>query len=397
MGILPSSMGVAVLGQALAQQIADEITDVIGHNVLITDAAGVVMGSGDESRVGQFHEASVEVVRRRRTIVHTEQDARGLVGTLPGVTVPLTIDDDVVGTVGLSGPPEEVEQFGLVVKRQTEILLQEAAKIGSRMTRERSVTELLREICEWHHARVPETQLIRRGAALGYDLAVPRRILLVQWDNADAGRDDADPARLLAHVESVFDSPADLVAPLSRTVVAVATPDDGGRPGAAVNARCAECLDGARKHRLDLCIAIGCRGAGIAELNVSARDAFDALQLGPAANPGERIHPIDRVRLQQALSVVPIDSRARLTDGLLGPLLRDREWAALRRTLIAWGDCAFNTTRAAARMHVHRNTVIYRLDKITRILGRSLDEPGLAVALYVTCVMDELGRHSAGR
>ena len=65
-------------------------------------------------------------------------------------------------------------------------------------------------------------------------------------------------------------------------------------------------------------------------MNVSARDAFDALQLGPVAHPDRTIHEIE-----QALSVVPIDSRTRLTDGLLAPLLTDREWQALRATLIA--------------------------------------------------------------
>ena len=82
-----------MLGQALAQQIANEITDVIGHNVLITDDSGIVVGSGDESRMGQFHEASVEVVRARRTYGPLQEDVRDLIGTLPGVTIPLVIDD----------------------------------------------------------------------------------------------------------------------------------------------------------------------------------------------------------------------------------------------------------------------------------------------------------------
>ena len=73
-----------MLGQALARQIANEITDVIGHNVLMTDESGIVIGSGDETRIGQFHEASVEVVRTRRTIAHSAEDVRDLVGTLPG-------------------------------------------------------------------------------------------------------------------------------------------------------------------------------------------------------------------------------------------------------------------------------------------------------------------------
>ena len=90
--------------------------------------------------------------------------------------------------------------------------------------------------------------------------------------------------------------------------------------------------------------------------------------------------------------MVPIDSRNRLVQAMLAPLLADRDWPMLRSTLIAWGDNAFNTTRAAHQLHVHRNTLIYRLDRIAKLLNRKLDEPGLAVALYVTCVIDELGR-----
>jgi carbohydrate diacid regulator len=375
-----------MLGQALAQQIANEITDVIGHNVLITDESGIVVGSGDESRVGQFHEASVEVVRSRRTTAHSSEDVRDLVGTLPGVTIPLVIDDEVVGTIGLSGTPEEVERFGLVVKRQTEILMQEAARIGSRLTHERAVTELLREIVEWHHSRAPKAQLLRRARTLGHDLTVPRRIVLIAWDDPEL-----DSQHMVRIVETVFDSADDLIAPLARTVVAVATPDGSAADrGAAFSTAAAD-------RGLRVRVAIGSGGSGIGGLNVSARDAFDALQLGPIAHPQARIHRIEEVRLPQALSVVPIDSRVRLTEGLLGPLLDDREWATLRETLIAWGDSAFSTTKAADRLHVHRNTLIYRLDKIARILERSLDEPGLAVALYVTCVIDLLGSTSSHR
>ena len=374
-----------MLGQALAQQIANEITDVIGHNVLITDESGIVVGSGDESRVGQFHEASVEVVRSRRTIAHSAEDVRDLVGTLPGVTIPLVIDDSVVGTIGLSGSPDEVVQFGLVVKRQTEILMQEAARIGTRLMHERATAELLREICEWHHSRVPKAQLLQRGRTLGHDLTLPRRIVLIQ--GIDVTHTGADAERVVSHVEEVFHSAGNLIAPLSRMVVAVATPDTDD----SVMSLCHDVIAATEAGDLAVRIALGSSGAGIGELNVASRDAFDALQLGPIMEPQKKIHQIEHVRLHQALSVVPIDSRARLVDALLSPLLKDREWTTLRTTLIAWGDSAFNITRAAQRLHVHRNTLIYRLDKIARALRRSLDEPGLAVALYVTCVIDELG------
>jgi carbohydrate diacid regulator len=275
-------------------------------------------------------------------------------------------------------------QFGLVVKRQTEILMQEADRIGTRMTHERATAELLREICEWHHSRVPKSQLSRRARTLGHDLTTSRRIVLIQWQENDA---DAEFAVRL--VEEVFAAPDHLVAPLTRMVVAVATPDG------AVTDRCDHLVAAAQARGWSVRVAIGSAGSGVAELNIAARDAFDALHLGPIVHPHEKFHHIEQVRLHQALSVVPIDSRARLVEGLLAPLLADREWTTLRATLIAWGQAAFNTTRAAENLHVHRNTLIYRLDKIARLLQRSLDEQGLAVALYITCVIEDLGRRNA--
>jgi DNA-binding PucR family transcriptional regulator len=55
------------------------------------------------------------------------------------------------------------------------------------------------------------------------------------------------------------------------------------------------------------------------------------------------------------------------SDDLVAPLrLADREWKALRATLIAWGNSGFNITRAAEQLRLHRNTLIYRLDTIAR-------------------------------
>jgi carbohydrate diacid regulator len=121
-----------MLTPSLAQEIARDISAVIGLNVLITDGEGTVIGSGDVSRVGSFHEASVEVLRTQQPATHTASQAHALRGVKPGITLPLVIDSRAVGTVGITGAPGRVRRFGLVVRRQTEILLQESAQLRSR-------------------------------------------------------------------------------------------------------------------------------------------------------------------------------------------------------------------------------------------------------------------------
>jgi carbohydrate diacid regulator len=66
------------------------------------------------------------------------------------------------------------------------------------------------------------------------------------------------------------------------------------------------------------------------------------------------------------------------------------DWPVLRETLIAWAESGFHLVRAAARLHIHRNTLIYRLDKITTRAGRQTRDPAEGLRLYLACLTDQL-------
>jgi len=62
-------------------------------------------------------------------------------------------------------------------------------------------------------------------------------------------------------------------------------------------------------------------------------------------------------------------------------LSRENDFGALKQTLVAWCECGFNLVTTAQRLAIHRNTVIYRLDKISRLTARDVREPEVAIAL----------------
>src|SRR6201989_475033 len=127
----------------LAQQVAIDIGRITGFNVLITAQQAVVIGCGDQSRIGTLHEASHEVLRTRQAKTHTAEQARRLRGVKPGISLPIIVGAEAIGTVCLTGSPEDVRRFGLVVQRQTELLLEEAALLRSRLLHERAGPQLL--------------------------------------------------------------------------------------------------------------------------------------------------------------------------------------------------------------------------------------------------------------
>jgi DNA-binding PucR family transcriptional regulator len=67
-----------------------------------------------------------------------------------------------------------------------------------------------------------------------------------------------------------------------------------------------------------------------------------------------------------------------------GPTLDD-----LRETALCYLDTGRNLMETARRLHVHRNTVVYRLSKIERLLGRPLDQrPFATQAALILAMLD---------
>jgi carbohydrate diacid regulator len=373
-----------VITARLAQEIASETSGIIGYNVVITDRDGIVLGSGDPNRVGSFHEASLEVVRTERPATHTTEQARLLIGVRPGITLPVFLDGEVVGTVGLTGAPAQVRRFGLVVRHQTELLLREASLITSRLVREKAVTDLLQDITRHDPTIVAPEQVAAAARELGFDLRLSRVALVVDLEHVPAERVPA----VLRTVHEVFHDAQDVVGAIGRSHIAVlhrlrssARTDDL----LAVAGRAAAALTEAHgPHQL---VGLGEIAAGVVGLRDSYADALAAARLASRDNDRTvRVAHIADYRLHQLLATIGVGTRARFADTVLGELPRRPDWDVLRETLLAWAEHGFHLVRTAEALHVHRNTLVYRLQKIESILGHGLRDHRHAIAAYLACL-----------
>ncbi|HEY6406351.1 MAG TPA: helix-turn-helix domain-containing protein, partial [Ktedonobacteraceae bacterium] len=69
----------------------------------------------------------------------------------------------------------------------------------------------------------------------------------------------------------------------------------------------------------------------------------------------------------------------------LGPLLNadTRGDGALINTLDAYFRCNGNLSETARSMHLHRNSLLYRLGRIEEVLNQSLDDSELRLSLQI--------------
>lgn len=110
---------------------------------------------------------------------------------------------------------------------------------------------------------------------------------------------------------------------------------------------------------------------------VCYKEANEALYFGGMAGKSRFIEPYQPKEVPEILRMIPYEHlRKFYTDTMQGftdPTLKDHHM--LLQTLSVYLETHCQLAETAKRLYIHRNTVIYRLEKCEEIIGRSLKDP----------------------
>lgn len=145
--------------------------------------------------------------------------------------------------------------------------------------------------------------------------------------------------------------------------------------------------------------------AGLAALREVCREAKDAMRIAAELGAVEQATFYGDLKLYQLLLALKernLDHLRRFYAVTLGPLVDydDRKQADLIHTLNGFFAANGNLARAAQDLDIHRNTLVYRLERISELTELDLDDPEnrliLHLALKVQRVLATLPGRSAG-
>lgn len=128
---------------------------------------------------------------------------------------------------------------------------------------------------------------------------------------------------------------------------------------------------------------------GLRGISRSYLEAQQALEIGRKIRPDSTLHDHDEVAPFLVLGQNPLTSE-RYVQRVLGSLLdggRGRD--LLLETLEAYLARA-SVKEAAESLHLHRHTVLYRLDKIRDLIGRDIDSPAARFRLRLALDLRQL-------
>jgi Sugar diacid utilization regulator len=113
-----------MLDSVLAQKLVKRIMKQLGYNVNIMNDKGIIIASGDQRRIGDFHEIAYKIIKDKLDISIANETGEGIGIKSPGVNMPIIYKNQVIGVIGVSGNPEELTGYAQLVKLSVETILE---------------------------------------------------------------------------------------------------------------------------------------------------------------------------------------------------------------------------------------------------------------------------------
>jgi len=273
-----------------------------------------------------------------------------------------------------------------------------------------------------------EAHVMREAQVLGMDLTRPRAVIMIDATQyildgpSTSERGDETSIRrrardVIRHVVRFFNLPsaaictylgdgevAILKASSSRDLAPWSSDGrDTGAPAASwanlpAQKRAGQALLAwlEQQTRSEVSIGIGRHHAGLAGLARSSQDAQAALSLGRQLGLQGRVYCLDDLGAAAFVGLSDQRTKLELAIRLLGPLDPEPDLLTTLRTFFDLNCCPSTTARSLA---IHRNTLSYRLDKVTSLTGldpRHFDDAiQMRLALLLRIVGDTTRRGDA--
>ncbi|MGV2951421.1 CdaR family transcriptional regulator [Glutamicibacter sp. AGC46] len=342
------------LASALAQKVVDTIAPTINRNVNIMNAHGVIIASTDAARIGTHHDGSAEAIRRNNIIRVSQAD--GSAGTQPGVNVPLVLNDQLCGVVGVTGAPHEVEPLAGLIALTVQLLFAQEREHSRSARRETEARDIISALIA---GRVAPEVIDRSLAAHG----LRGSKCIEAWLPRSVGDPSLEEPAKDHHRTSWISL------------------------SGAYWRLCAASETAFAPERMDQERFLVSAPVEKAEDLMAETEVLRVLLGYPALVPSHARRRMWSREIAVAIARTP----ARSLEHAAAPAMQLNEEQA--RTLLVVATAA-SMSQAATDLHIHRNTLVQRLERISQVSGvdirRSSESLKLQHAIYARVALGQL-------
>lgn len=350
------------LTRSNAQRIADRIMEVVPHNINIMDNRGVIIASGDKTRIGIQHQGALKVLELRDAYCVREDTAT----ERKGINLPIFYNGSLAGVIGISGDVDAVLQLGQLAVTTAQLMIEnDAVNEKSAISKNR----LYNFYFEWTH-REPKDYtdaFLEQAAYFHVDLNRPRVAVLIPLRRPRY--------RLIDQIISLL-GPEDHLVLQSLSSLTLLLDD---APGFTQRIEQIMALD---KDLENAFVSDSCTVAAQAVAHVHWLS-----QVAHGLQVPWRIVYHSQLVLETLLSALPPDPMiATITDRLAQGEGTD----GLRLTILNYVECSDDLHKVCEKLYIHRNTLNYRIEKIRKLTGLNLKNGKDMMILYLAALQSSM-------
>jgi carbohydrate diacid regulator len=362
----------------LAEKIVKEVRKLIGEDIIVVNTDGYIIASTDLKRVGTFHEGALVASQKKKKLIITEEDQLKLVGVKAGINFPIFFQNEVIGVIGITGEPAKVTPYGEIIRKMTELLISENYYAEQFDWHSRALESF---VMDWIQSKEWNHTLLNRARQLSIDIESRRTVAMIEFAQLTSplSRD------IWSSIFKWFEQQNEEVAARSGNERVVLLIDCSKAPHReTIEKRLNYFFKFLKSNfRIRAFAGVG-QVASSHEIRQSYRQAERALRI--AKNTGNITFDED-LTLEMILDELTPATKSDFIKRTIGGILAEKELVETVQELFRQNHSLKNT---ANKLHIHINTLHYRLKKIEEITALDSSNIHHLLTLYLAILfLDE--------
>lgn len=366
------------VSKELARQIRAKARAILDREVLITGTDGSVL-AGPET-TGEFVPDALKASQEGRQI-------EGQMGTNRVNWIPFVYEYQTIGVFGIQTGTDQITPEAIsLLSGLAEVIVHQYYLLDKVQSAETVRSQFISDLLQ--ASNIDNEAIYRQSDIMQLNLRSPQAVILARLEgfesslHASASHLSIEEQRLeLSHatekitdsIKKGFQNYQDNIATYLGNDTFVILKGIGGTSPNTLNTIRFLSEKGqylfemlSQIHNDKVTIGVGQFYPDLGGLRKSFQDAKLALEVGLKVWGPGRVYHIKQVGMFVTLANISQDRKAELAHQILHPLLRDQQ---LYKTVRAFLGSGLNLTETAKQLHVHRNTLIYRLDKTKKLIA----------------------------
>ncbi|AGK52804.1 CdaR family transcriptional regulator [Bacillus sp. 1NLA3E] len=336
----------------IAEKIVKDVKRLINEDIIVVNTEGIIIASTEHKRIGAFHQGALLAAERKEKIVITEEDQKTLIGVKAGINLPVFFLRDVIGVIGITGDPAKVSPFGELIRKMTEMIVSENYYSEQLELQSRTLEAF---VFDWIQKREWDSVFLHRAKLLNVNLTFNRQAIMIELHKYE----HLNHRYIYSSFSKWHSTNADDIFIRwgnNRVLILRGSPDKETRDQVMSYITAFQTFFEEHLHT-PMSIGIG-QKVSSHEIKISYDQAERALRSTSKQN---NIVFDEDLTIEMILDEVRYDTKTIFVKRTIGPIVGDEELLLTVQTLFEQNH---SLKRTASALHIHINTLHYRLRKV---------------------------------